>query len=192
MLRILGLAALALTFGACSKTTPAAPAAGQAAGQATGQAAVAPAAQPAAPETPPAQPDPAAAPAAPTSSAPTATASTSAPSTPPPPLPDPLAVGSQDAKDDLYCSNVIFATYAPGEVLSPTDEAVRMKNEAMGMTIAQAGADKLMAQGVARVTQLGAISDAYADEVAKDIKAGKPRLSLETCMKRAAALPIPR
>ena len=191
MLRILGLAALALTFGACSKTTPAAPAAGQAAGQATGQAAVAPAAQPAAPETPPAQPDPAAAPAAPTSSAPTATASTSAPSTPPP-LPDPLAVGSQDAKDDLYCSNVIFATYAPGEVLSPTDEAVRMKNEAMGMTIAQAGADKLMAQGVARVTQLGAISDAYADEVAKDIKAGKPRLSLETCMKRAAALPIPR
>jgi hypothetical protein len=183
MLRILGLAALALTFGACSKTTPAP----QAAGQTAGQAAVAPAAQPATPETPPAQPDPAGAPAAPT-----ATASTSAPSTPPPPLPDPLAVGSQDAKDDLYCSNVIFATYAPGEVLSPTDEAVRMKNEAMGMTIAQAGADKLMAQGAARVTQLGAISDAYADKVAKDMKAGKPRLSLETCMKRAAALPIPQ
>jgi hypothetical protein len=67
-----------------------------------------------------------------------------------------------------------------------------MKNEAMGMTIAQAGADKLMAEGVARVTQLGGISDAYADQAAKDLKAGKPRLTLETCMKRAAALPIPQ
>ena len=112
------------------------------------------------------------------------------PSTLPPPLPDPLAVGSQEAKDDLYCSGVIFDKYRAGEPLSPTQEAVRMKNEALGMAIANAGADKLMDEGAARVTQLGAVSDAYADKTAKDIKAGKPRLSIETCMAKAKALPV--
>ena len=120
------------------------------------------------------------------------TAPTQAPSTPPPPLANPLLIGSQDAKDDLYCSGVIFNRYAPsGDALSPTEEAVRMRNEGMGMIIAQQGADKLMAEGVARVTQLGDISDAYSDKTAKDIRAGQPRISLEACMKRAEAVPKP-
>jgi hypothetical protein len=168
MLRAIGLLALTLAFSACGKT----PAATTAATATTEPAAIEPA-------------------------APVATtagqASTPAPDTPPPPLANPLAAGSQGARDDLYCSSIIFDRYsATGDALSPTEEAVRMKNEAMGMTIAQAGADKLMAEGAARVTQLGAISDAYADQAAKDLKAGKPRLTLEACMKRAMALPIPQ
>ena len=107
-------------------------------------------------------------------------------------LPNPLEIGSQGAKDDLYCSGVIFDRYGPTpDALSPTEEAIRMRNESMGMIIAQHGADKLMAEGVARVTQLGEISDAYGDKTAKDIRAGKPRIALETCMKRAEALPQP-
>lgn len=101
-------------------------------------------------------------------------------------------IGSQDARDDLYCSAVIFLRYAPtADALSPTEEAIRMRNEGMGMIIAQHGADKLMAQGVARVTQLGAISDAYAALADKDAKAGKSRFSLDACMKRAEAVPKP-
>ncbi|MEP7211228.1 MAG: hypothetical protein ABI740_10360 [Alphaproteobacteria bacterium] len=113
-------------------------------------------------------------------------------STPPPPLANPLAVGSQAAKDDLYCSAVIFAKFAPpSSALSPTDEAIRMGKEGMGMVIGQAGADKLLAEGVARVTQLGAIADAYSDQVDKDARAGKVRLKSDECMKRAEALPQP-
>ncbi|MBI1362339.1 MAG: hypothetical protein GC155_18850 [Alphaproteobacteria bacterium] len=111
------------------------------------------------------------------------------PSALPPPLAHPLAVGSQEAKDDLYCSGVIFAKYGPSdEPLSPTQEAVRMKNENLGMIIANEGADKLLDEHAVHVTQLGALSDAYADKTAADIKAGKPRLSLETCMAKAKAL----
>jgi uncharacterized lipoprotein YajG len=103
-----------------------------------------------------------------------------------------LDIGSQDARDDLYCSGVIFFRYAPtSDALSPTDEAIRMRNEGMGMVIAQHGADKLMAQGVARVTQLGELSDAYAERTARDMRAGKPRIGLDACMKRAEAVPKP-
>lgn len=151
----------------------------------------APAAPPATTATPTASADTPPAPAEATTQIAQASTPAQPPSVLPPPLPNPLAVGSQEAKDELYCSGVIFDKYAPGEPLSPTQEAVRMTNEGLGMMIANAGADKLMAEGVARVTQLGAISDAYADKVAKDIKAGKPRLSLETCMAKAKALPAP-
>jgi hypothetical protein len=162
MVRLAGLAVLALAFGACSKTTPA-----------TAQ-------------------QPATATPAPTQAA-HSQAVQAAPSTPPPPLADPLAVGSQAAKDDLYCSAMIFAEYAPSSsALSPTDEAIRMRNEGMGMVIGQAGGDKLMAEGAARVTQLGAIADAYSDQVDRDAKAGKVRLKLDACMKRAETLPKPQ
>ena len=123
---------------------------------------------------------------------PQAVAGAAAPATLPTALSNPLEIGSQGAKDDLYCSGVIFDRYGPtSDALSPTEEAIRMRNESMGMIIAQHGADKLMAEGVARVTQLGEISDAYGDKTAKDIRAGKPRIALETCMKRAEALPKP-
>ena len=107
-------------------------------------------------------------------------------------LPNALDIGSQDAKDDLYCSGVIFNRYAPtSDALSPTEEAIRMRNQGVGMIIAQHGADMLMAEGVARVTQLGEIADAYGEKTAKDIRAGNTRIGLESCIKRAEALPKP-
>ena len=168
-----GLAMLTLAFGACGKAQTPATAAPPSTAVAT-IAAVPKIAATTAPTPVPTQPP------------------TQAPSPPPPPIAKPLLIGSQDAKDDLYCSAVIFNRYAPtGDALSPTEEAIRMRNEGMGMIIAQQGADKLMAEGVARVTQLGDISDAYSDKTAKDMRAGQPRISLETCMKRAEAVPKP-
>jgi hypothetical protein len=169
MLRAVAIALLALAACACSKQAPSTLAPATATPATATQAA---ATQAAAAGAAPLQP---------------------APSTAPPsPLANPLNLGSQEAKDDLYCSGVIFFRYGPtSDALSPTEEAIRMRNEGMGMIIAQHGADKLMAEGVARVTQLGDISDAYGDKTAKDIRAGKPRIALETCMKRAEALPKP-
>src|SRR5262245_23867573 len=54
-----------------------------------------------------------------------------APIQPPPPPADPLAVGSQDAKDDLYCAGAIFADNpSPDGALNPTDEAALRRQQA--------------------------------------------------------------
>ena len=174
MLRAVGIALLALAACGCSKSAESRPAPPTATATATETSKVAPGAG------------------APHQAGAGGAAPSTLPNAPPNPLPNPLEIGSQGAKDDLYCSGVIFDRYGPtSDALSPTEEAIRMRNESMGMIIAQHGADKLMAEGVARVTQLGEISDAYGDKTARDIRAGKPRIALETCMKRAAALPQP-
>ena len=116
----------------------------------------------------------------------------SAPVTPPPPPADPLAVGSQDAKDDLYCAGVIYAANpSPPSALNPTDEAVLRKAQALGIVLGESGINKLVIQKAAHATHGALIADAYAVQAAKDFAAGKPRISLDDCNARAKAIPIP-
>jgi hypothetical protein len=118
--------------------------------------------------------------------------SAATPDVPPPPPEHPLAIGSQDAKDDLYCAGVIFAANpTPDSALNPTDQAVLEKNQMLGVALAESGVNKLMDQKVAHATHSSMISNAYADKAADDIKAGKPRIKLKTCVARARALPPP-
>ena len=114
-----------------------------------------------------------------------------APITPPPPPPaDPLAVGSQDAKDDLYCAGIIFAANpSPPGALNPTDEAILRKAQMLGIMLAESGVNKLVIQKAAHATYSAMISDAYAVQAAKDLDAGKARISLDDCNARAQALP---
>jgi hypothetical protein len=113
-----------------------------------------------------------------------------APIQPPPPPADPLAVGSQDAKDDLYCAGVIFAANpSPPNALNPTDEAVLRKAQMLGIALAESGVNKLVVQKAAHATHSALISDAYAVQAAKDLEAGKTRISLDDCTARARALP---
>lgn len=113
-----------------------------------------------------------------------------APIVPPPPPADPLAVGSQDAKDDLYCAGVIFAANpSPDSALNPTDEAVLRKAQALGIMLAEAGINKLVVEKAAHATHGALISDAYAVAAAKDFDANIPRISLDDCNARAKALP---
>jgi hypothetical protein len=112
------------------------------------------------------------------------------PVTPPPPPADPLAVGSQDAKDDLYCAGVIFAENpSPPNALNPTDEAVLRKAQMLGIALAESGVNKLVVQKAAHATHSALISDAYAIQAARDREAGKTRISLDDCTARAKALP---
>jgi hypothetical protein len=123
--------------------------------------------------------------------APPAKPEASAPITPPPPPADPLAVGSQDAKDDLYCAGVIYAANpSPPSALNPTDEAVLRKAQALGIILGESGINKLVVQKAAHATHGALIADAYAIQAAKDLAAGKPRISLDDCNARAKALPV--
>jgi hypothetical protein len=115
----------------------------------------------------------------------------SSPIIPPPPPADPLAVGSQDAKDDLYCAAIIFVSNpSPPSALNPVDEAVLRKAQMLGIVLAESGINKLVVQKAAHATHGGMISDAYTAQAGKDLAAKTPRISLEDCNARAQALPV--
>lgn len=110
-----------------------------------------------------------------------------------PPLPaDLLGIGSQEARDALYCSALIYQENPDlSDALAPVDEALLRKAQTLGFVIGEFGINKLVEEKAAHATHARAISDAYAAQVEKDTKAGKPRLTLDDCNKRAAAIPIP-
>ena len=117
-----------------------------------------------------------------------------APQTPgvPPPPADPLAVGSQEAKDDLYCSAMIYIENPDvSDALAPVDEALLRKAQTLGFLIGEAGINRLVTEKAVHATHARLVSDAYTAQVEKDLKAKKPRISLDDCNARAAALPIP-
>jgi hypothetical protein len=110
-----------------------------------------------------------------------------------PPLPaDLLDIGSQEAREALYCSALIYQENPDlSDALAPVDEALLRKAQTLGFVIGEYGINKLVAEKAAHARHARAISDAYAAQVEKDSKAGKPRMSLADCNKRAAAIPIP-
>ncbi len=102
-------------------------------------------------------------------------------------LADPLSAGSQDAKDDLYCSGVVFAEHQtkPEEALTP--EAQERRDAVI--RLAEAGVAKLKAElGYADATTAD-IADAHAAAAARDYDAGSLRISFADCMARWKALP---
>jgi hypothetical protein len=112
-----------------------------------------------------------------------------APAIPPPPA-DPLAVGTQDAKDDLYCAGIIFIENpSPPDALNPVDEAVLRKAQVLGINLGESGINKLVVQKAAHATHGALIADAYTMQAAEDLKARKPRISLDDCYARSRALP---
>ncbi len=98
---------------------------------------------------------------------------------------DPLTIGSEAAKDDLYCSGVIFTGHkATGDISSP--EAQSRRNAVIAL--AEAGVAKLIAEGAATKDATASIADAQANLAEADSKGGTPRISLADCKARAAAL----
>lgn len=124
----------------------------------------------------------------------TATVAPEAPQTIPgvPPLPaDPLAVGSQSARDDLYCSALIYIENPDvSDALAPVDEALLRKAQMLGFLVGESGINKLVTEKAAHATHARFISDAYMAQVEQDMHAKKLRISLDDCNKRAAALPV--
>lgn len=122
-------------------------------------------------------------------------ASPSTPALPPgvPPLPqDLMAAGSQQARDELYCSSLIYAENPDlSDALAPVDEAQLRKRQALGFIIGEAGINRMVTEKAIHATHARAIADAYATQVDKDLKANAPRISLDECNARARAIPMP-
>jgi hypothetical protein len=105
---------------------------------------------------------------------------------------DPLTIGSDDAKDDLYCSGIIFTAHkATGDIASP---AAQSRRDAV-IALADAGVAKLIAEGAATKDTTASVADAQANLAETDSKAATPRISLADCTARAdvlkAATPAP-
>ncbi len=115
------------------------------------------------------------------------------PEPPPPPLETPLEVGSQDAKDDLYCAGIIESSNPESiDAVVPVEAARIMQMQNLALTLRINGNIKLMDQKAALPAQTGAVAGAWADEAQKDWDKKKPRIKLEACVKRAEAIAPPQ
>ena len=101
---------------------------------------------------------------------------------------EPLKVGSQEAKDMLYCSGVI-STENKANPKAPMEEALPRLTAALAL--ANAGRAKLESEGA--VQGFGAISvdTAWGAKAAADYAEDKLAIPLATCMKMADALAPP-
>jgi hypothetical protein len=94
---------------------------------------------------------------------------------------DPMTIGSQAAKDDLYCAGVLFAAhYGPRDAMdgdNPQRDRV--------LALLEDGVGKLIADGEAEPGATPAITDAHAAEAHADYAAGALRIPLADCEARA-------
>lgn len=98
---------------------------------------------------------------------------------------DLLAIGSDGAKDDLYCSGVIFAFHQT-QPDAATDDA-QARREAI-VALAESGVGKLKSEGVAADAASASIADAHALKAAQDFDTQTLRISESDCLVRAAAV----
>ncbi|MDP3738407.1 MAG: hypothetical protein Q8R02_13515 [Hyphomonadaceae bacterium] len=103
---------------------------------------------------------------------------------------NPMEVGSQDAKDDLYCSGVVFAVHQSSKDDIASPEADKRRSAVIALAVA--GTGKLKAEGVATDLTTGSIADAHSEKALADITSNVPRITFDACMGRAAALPPER
>ena len=102
------------------------------------------------------------------------------------PSADSLTLGTDEAKDDLYCAGVLNAAVEASADRASPEAATR---RGQFIALAKAGAGKLVASGAATWNTSGTIVDAQVIAAGRDVAAGTPRLSLESCTARAMALP---
>ncbi len=108
----------------------------------------------------------------------------------PAPVTNPLEVGSQEVRDHMYCSGVIFAAHPePLDAPLPAEETIRIRATNQALELAMSAMAQLTEQGAVEFSQASDIVDAWADVAATDLKAGTPRITLEQCTARASALP---
>ncbi len=100
--------------------------------------------------------------------------------------PDYLNVGSQAARDEMYCAGVISAEFEARTNQHPDDMS---KQIAAQIALDDAGAARLIADGLATTDNRAGFTLAYGEKARADRAAGTLRIPFETCMARAAALP---
>jgi hypothetical protein len=94
-------------------------------------------------------------------------------------------LGSQAAKDDLYCAGVLRAEFDAIKADAHPDRMSILLRD--GLALDEAGLAKLKAEKAIDNAGAGA-SLAWTDKAAKDHAAGALRIPVATCTQRAAAL----
>lgn len=109
--------------------------------------------------------------------------------------PDYLAIGSQAAKDDLYCSGVLSAEFDakiavkfdPKKPETHPDNIVPLMD--MQKKLDTAGIAKLKAEGLTDGGNWANFTLPYGDKAEADYKANTLRIPVATCVARATPLP---
>jgi hypothetical protein len=96
------------------------------------------------------------------------------------------ALGSQAAKDDLYCGGVLSAEFDAIKATAHPDQMSMLLRDSQALD--GAGVAKLKAEGHATDSTWAGFSLAWGDKALKDYQAGTLRLSVADCTARAAAL----
>lgn len=108
---------------------------------------------------------------------------------------DYLAVGSQAAKDDFYCSGILGAEfdvrialkYDPKKPETHPDAAVPLMD--MQKKLDTAGVEKLKAEKLSDGSDWAFFTNAWGEKAEADYKAGALRIPVATCIERAKPLP---
>lgn len=105
----------------------------------------------------------------------------------PPAEKDYLAIGSQAAKDDFYCSGVLGAEFDARIKTDHPDKVAPLLD--MQKKLDTAGVEKLKADKVSDGGDWAYFTNAYRDRASADYAAKTLRMPVETCVARAAPLP---
>jgi hypothetical protein len=97
------------------------------------------------------------------------------------------AIGSQDARDDLYCDAALNAEFDKVVRTGHPDASAALLREASQLR--GAGLAKLKAEGASAGDDWAFFTSAYSDLATADHAAGRLRIAVAACKARAAALP---
>lgn len=103
-----------------------------------------------------------------------------------PGAPDYLNVGSQPAKDDMYCAGVLNAEFHAVTATAHPDVMSMLLRDHQALDAA--GIAKLVAEGAATEANAAGFTLAYGDKAEADYAAKSLRIPVATCSARAAAL----
>ncbi len=109
---------------------------------------------------------------------------TPAPSTP---EKDYTVLGSQDARDDLYCAGVLSAEFDVKIKTDHPDKVVPLIE--MQKSLDSAGIKKLRAEGVSTGEDWAYFTNAFSQKAHADHASGAIRIPVATCVDRASKLP---
>lgn len=112
------------------------------------------------------------------------------PEEPPAPIDQPLEVGSQEARDHLYCAALLEAANpVPDQALIPAEEGRLFKARMDAMALRLVGSSMLIEEGTVADSQIDRVANAWGEIGMRDIANGDLKISLEECAERADALP---
>jgi len=111
-------------------------------------------------------------------------------STPPAPVTpekDYTLLGSQDARDDLYCGGVVSAEFDARIKTDHPDKVVPLIEAQKKLE--SAGIRKLRAEGVSKDGDWAFFTNAHGEKAHADYASGAMRIPVATCVERASKLP---